>query len=390
MTSASDDPAANFEALTPTGQSGGAASKGGGRPRRPGVSAAMSQDVPGLPVVVLDPWLRESLPDVFGSQEWHAVLISGGLSNITYRLRVEDGRSVILRRPPLGGVLPSAHDMGREFRVLTALADTPVPVPAPLAFCADPDVLGSPFYVMRDVAGRVLRTRADTARLSPHERGVVADALISTLAALHAVEIDAVGLASYGRPEGYVVRQINRWATQWRASRTRELPDMDLLLTRLREGTPRRGDHAIVHGDFRLDNTIVDLNGGQPHIAAVIDWELSTLGDPLADLGMALTYWHDLGDSSRENIPIAVGVTAHEGFPTRRQLSQRYAGLTQRDLTELPFYLAFSSMKLAVILEGVRSRHASGHTVSAGYDEVGDPIPALVALGLSQLAVSRP
>jgi aminoglycoside phosphotransferase (APT) family kinase protein len=340
----------------------------------------VSGDLPGLPFAPVDAWLRAELPEIFRDPSWGAELISGGLSNITYRLRGSDGTTVILRRPPLGGVLPSAHDMVREHRVLTALGDTDVPVPRTLALCTDEAVLGRPFYVMSDVAGQVLSTRSDTAALSPGQRAALSEDLISTLATLHAVDFAAAGLSDYGRPEGYTARQIRRWSEQWARSRTRDLPDMDLLLKRLAADVPEQTSHAVVHGDFRLDNTIVEV----PRVLAVIDWELSTLGDPLADLGLALTYWHDLGDAERELIPVAVGVTAHEGFPTRRRLAERYAELTGRDLSRLPFYLAMGSMKLAVILEGVRARHAGGHTVSGGYEGVGDPVPALVAAGLRQ------
>lgn len=344
----------------------------------------MSPKVPGLPEDAVDQWLRRVLPDLIGRSGWSAEVLSGGLSNITYRLHLKDGATVILRRPPLGGVLQSAHDMAREYRVLTALSPTLVPVPTTLALCSNADVLGYPFYVMSDVRGEVPGTGADTAKLTVGQRAAMSEQLVNTVVALHEVDFDAVGLRDYGRPDGYTARQVRRWGEQWMHSRTRELPDMDRLLAELESRVPGRSDNTIVHGDYRFDNTIFDLTG-PPRIRAVIDWELSTLGDPLADLGMAMTYWHDLGDVERELVPVAVGVTAHEGFGTADQFAHRYAQQTGRDLSLLPFYRGLGSMKLAAILEGVRARHAAGNTVSGGYDDVGDPVPALVAAGLRQL-----
>jgi aminoglycoside phosphotransferase (APT) family kinase protein len=347
----------------------------------------MITDLPGLPALPARRWLLASLPDLDPADDWDAAIVSGGLSNITYRLRIGP-RSYILRRPPLGHVLPRAHDMVREFRILAALWPTVVPVPEPLALCTDPDVIGAPFYVMPEVAGRVLRSAADTGDLDPQTCRQIAEALIRTLADLHAVDADAVGLGDYGRRGGYSARQIRTWTEQWNRSRTRELPDMDALLSALRANIPSRDETAVVHGDFRLDNTIVDVTG-QGRIAAVLDWELSTLGDPLADLGLLLTYWHDRDDDERAQIAVAAGITTRKGFPTADQLAHRYASITGRPLDELPFYSALGAMKLAVILEGVHGRHLTGTTVSDGYDNVGSAVPILVARGLRTLHARR-
>jgi aminoglycoside phosphotransferase (APT) family kinase protein len=343
--------------------------------------AAERVELPGLPYEAVDRWLRAELPELVRDRSWRADVLSGGLSNITYRLHLAGG-PVILRRPPLGGVLPSAHDMKREYRVMSALGATAVPVPRTLALGADPAVLGYPFYVMTQVDGEVLRTAEDTAAVAPEVRAGLARQLVDVLADLHAVDLEAAGLTDYGRPDGYTERQIRRWGEQWERSRTRDLPDMERLLRWLADHVPSRAEGTVVHGDYRLDNTIVDLTGPAPRIAAVVDWELSTLGDPLADLGLALTYWHDRDDADRAAIPVAVGVTAHEGFPTGREFAEAYARRTGRDLGELPFYLALATMKLAVVLEGVHARYVGGHTVSAGYEGVGDAVPALVARGL--------
>lgn len=341
-------------------------------------------DLPGLPAAPVEKWLRSALPSLFGSGPWHAEVIPGGLSNITYRLHLPGG-TVILRRPPLGHVLPRAHDMGREHRVLSALVPTPVPVPEPLALCTDASVLGATFYVMREIPGSVLRLPEDTDRLSPASRGLLAGELVATLADLHACDPDEVGLGDFGRRSGYCARQIRTWSGQWERSRTRDLPDMERLLRLLSSRVPEDSACTIVHGDFRLDNTIVSFAGGVPRVAAVLDWELSTLGDPLADLATMLSYWHDPGDAERGRIPVSVGLTDKPGFPATRTLAWAYASRTGRDISNLPFYTALALMKLAVICEGVHARYLGGQTVGEGYDQVGPGVPLLVARGLRAL-----
>ena len=343
----------------------------------------MTNELPGLPPIAFDEWLRTELPEYVGDGDWDAELISGGLSNITYRVHLSTG-AIIVRRPPLGELLPSAHDMSREYRVLGSLATTPVPVPQVLNFCTDPQVLGQPFYVMAEVPGVVLRSADDTAALTATERASSTESFIETLAELHTLEPDAVGLGDYGRPEGYCSRQIRRWGEQWARSNTRPLPDMDALLVGLADAVPASQRTSIVHGDYRLDNMIVCPSNSY-RVAAVLDWELSTLGDPLADLGMTLTYWHDVGDTERAEIPVAAGITAHDGFPTGRELAETYSRLTGIDLDNLAFYLAFGAMKLAVILEGVNSRYLAGQTVGKGYDKAGQAVPVLVSRGLRHL-----
>ena len=345
----------------------------------------MADDLPGLPAAPVGRWLGEALPGLFDGGPWRAELISGGLSNITYRLWLPGG-TVILRRPPLAHVLPRAHDMAREYRVLRALFGTPVPVPEPLALCSDPDVLGVTFYVMRDVPGSVLRTGTDTEPLSPAVRGELAASLIAVLADLHDVSPDAVGLGDYGRRSGYCVRQIKTWGAQWERSRTRDLPDMDRLLARLAELAPEDSACTIVHGDFRLDNTVVSLPPDEPpRVVAVLDWELSTLGDPIADLATTLSYWHDPGDVERGEIPVSAGLTDHPGFPTAESLAAAYAARTGRDLGNLSFYLGLAWMKLAVICEGVHARYLGGQTLGEGYAKVGPAVPLLAARGLRAL-----
>jgi len=233
----------------------------------------------------------------------------------------------------------------------------------------------------------VLRTPDDTEALSPATRGALADELIATFAELHAVAPDAVGLGDYGRRSGYCVRQIKTWGAQWERSKTRDLPDMETLLARLADVAPEDSECTIVHGDFRLDNTVVSLAPvGAPRIAAVLDWELSTLGDPLADLAVTLSYWHDPGDTERGQIPVGKpGLTDKPGFPTSHSLATAYATRTGRDLGNLSFYMALAWMKLAVIAEGVHARYLGGQTVGPGYEKVGPAVPLLVARGLRTL-----
>jgi aminoglycoside phosphotransferase (APT) family kinase protein len=340
-------------------------------------------DLAGLPAGPARGWLSRNVPEADVSGLWAPEIIAGGLSNITYRLPLPSG-TLILRRPPAGHLLPRAHDVAREYRVLAALAPTPVPVPEPLGFCADPDVIGAPFYVMREVGGDVLRTRADTGRLTAAQRSAVAGELASTLAALHAVDPASAGLGDFGRHGGYCARQLATWGAQWERSRTRDLPEMTKLLAALAERTPADSATSIVHGDYRLDNVIVRL-GVRPRICAVLDWELSTLGDPLADLGTTLAYWHDEGDAERALIPVAAGVTAWPGFPAAAEFASCYAAVSGRELRDLSFYLALGTMKIAVILEGVQARYLAGQAAGPGYDTAGAAVPVLVARGMRQL-----
>lgn len=339
-------------------------------------------DLPGLPGEPTRRWLQGVLGQADG--EYHAEVISGGLSNITYRVRRGTQR-LVLRRPPLGPLLPRAHDMHREYRVLDALSRTPVPVPEVLAYCDDAGVAGAPFYVMRELDGQVVRSVDDAASLNEQQRTEVSDAVLDVLADLHAVDPAAVGLADYGRWGGYAARQIRTWGDQWTRSRTRDLPDMDRLVALLADVVPTDDETTVVHGDYRVDNTMLQLAPG-PRVVGVLDWELSTLGHPVADFATMLTYWHDRGDDERARVSVATGLTALPGFRTTDELAQRYAVRTGRDLARLDFYLALAAMKLGVILEGVHARYLGGRSVGAGYDRVGDAVPVLAARGLRLLA----
>jgi aminoglycoside phosphotransferase (APT) family kinase protein len=310
--------------------------------------------IPGIDLEAVTAWF---LANVAGARPPLAVhQIAGGRSNLTYRVDDAAGASWVLRRPPLHGVLPSAHDMAREHRVIAALAGTPVPVPATFGLCQDPSVTGAPFYVMAYVDGVVPRDEVGVAAsLDEPARARAADSLVDALVALHAVDPERVGLGQLGRHSGYLERQLARWQRQLSQSRTRPLPALDEVHRRLEANLPAQvGPARIVHGDFRLDNVVLSPAG---QVLAVLDWELCTLGDPLADVGLLLVYWAEPGD---QTLPLGTAPTIMAGFPGRAAITEAYATRSGRDLSQLDVYVAFASWKLAVILEGVVARHATG------------------------------
>jgi aminoglycoside phosphotransferase (APT) family kinase protein len=306
-------------------------------------------------------------------------LIAGGKSNLTYR--ITDGASVwALRRPPLAHVLPSAHDMGREFRVISALGGTDVPVARAIALCPDPEVLGAPFYLMSFVDGVVFDQAERLAALTPELARRACEELVDTLLELHSIDPASVGLADFGRPDGYLARQVKRWQAQWRASETSPRPELDELVERLTATMPAQGAPAIVHGDYRLTNVIyrTDVSG----IAAVVDWEMATLGDPLADVGLLAVY-HRLAAVSDGVMP---AMSPANGFLSAEQMAARYADAAGRDLSQLDWYIAFGYYKLAVISEGIHYRYLQGKTVGEGFSQMGDRVPQLLDAALGLLA----
>jgi aminoglycoside phosphotransferase (APT) family kinase protein len=281
--------------------------------------------------------------------------ISGGHSNLTYGVRDAAGKRWALRRPPLGKRLGSAHDMGREHRVVSALANTPVPVAPVAGFCEDESVNEAPFYVMEFVEGPILRGLAEADAFPDQaDRHAIGERVVDTLVDIHAVDPDAVGLGELGRKEDYVARQLHRWQGQWEKSKTRELPAIDAVHERLAARIPEQGPATIVHGDYRLDNMILTPEG---EVAAVVDWELCTLGDPLADVGLLMVYWPEAGE---DDISLGQPATMAPGFPKRDELKARYAERAGRDLSQLDFFVALGYWKLAIILEGVYARYAAG------------------------------
>jgi aminoglycoside phosphotransferase (APT) family kinase protein len=301
----------------------------------------------------VESWFAENVPDARLPLSFER--ISGGHSNLTYRVTDAVGGRWALRRPPLGKRLGSAHDMAREHRVVSALATTEVPVAPVVGICEDESVNEAPFYVMEFVEGPILRGLAE-AEIFPEEgdRRAIGERVADTLVEIHAVDPDAVGLGELGRKEDYVARQLRRWQGQWEKSKTRELETVDEVHERLAARIPEQGPATIVHGDYRLDNMILTPGG---EVAAVVDWELCTLGDPLADVGLLMVYWPDSGE---EATSLGQPANLAPGFPGREELRQRYAERSGRDLSELDFFVALGYWKLAIILEGVYARYAAG------------------------------
>jgi aminoglycoside phosphotransferase (APT) family kinase protein len=331
-------------------------------------------DLPGLDLVRLAAWFDDAVPGKIGGP-LRGQLIAGGRSNLTYE--VTDGiRTWVVRRPPLGHVLATAHDMGREYRVISALRDTGVPVPLTYALCTDPEVTGAPFYVMSKVEGMSYRTVDQLAPVGPGRARVIAERLVATLARLHAVVPAEVGLEDFGRPEGFLARQVRRWKRQLDASRSRPLEGIDQLYAQLAVDPPDGSPPAIVHGDYRLDNVLVSADD---KIAAVVDWEMATLGDPLTDVGLLIVYQRmdRLGDA-----PMASDAP---GYPSVPEVLAHYAASSGRDLSGLGFYIALASFKAAVILEGIHYRYVHGQTVGEGFEEIGAQVEPLVASGLAAL-----
>lgn len=331
----------------------------------------------------VDTWIARNVTGAAPPFEYR--LIAGGRSNLTYIVEDRFGLQFVLRRPPSGHVLESAHDMGREYRIISALAPTPVPVPRPLGFCSDPTVNEAPFYVMEFVDGVILVTEQDAEQhLDRAGRAEAGPALIDVLATLHAIDPDSVRLGDLGRRDGYVHRQLRRWQTQFEKSRTREIPALDKVHRRLQSHVPPQQRTAIVHGDYRLGNCLLGPDGT---VRAVLDWELCTLGDPLADLGWFVAYWIEPGQSA-EHLMGAVPTTA-AGFSSLTSLIELYVRLTGADVTALDFYVALAYWKLACIAEGVYARYRAGvmgnDDIAADPEEVGEQVSMLAdeALALS-------
>ncbi|MEU4145425.1 phosphotransferase family protein [Streptomyces parvulus] len=305
-------------------------------------------------------------------------LIEGGRSNLTYAVTDGTARWVV-RRPPLGHVLATAHDMRREHRVISALHPTNVPVPRPLLLCEDEEVLGAPFYVMEFVEGTPYRTADQLAPLGPERTRAAVLNLVDTLVELHAVDPAEVGLGDFGRPEGFLDRQLRRWAKQLDASRNRDLPGIDELHATLGRELPRSPAPTVVHGDYRLDNVLI--GGEDDTINAILDWEMSTLGDPLTDLGLLVMYSSPLG---MPDSPVSTTAQA-PGHPAPAELVERYAARSGRDVSAVAWYTAFAWFKLAVILEGIHYRYTLGQTVGRGFDRIGDLVPVFIEHGLTTL-----
>jgi aminoglycoside phosphotransferase (APT) family kinase protein len=336
--------------------------------------------LPGLDLRRLRAYLDRVVPGLVGA-ELHAQLFAGGRSNLTYA--VGDGTSRwVLRRPPLGHVLPTAHDMVREHRVLAAVSAAGFPAPRPVLLCTDPEPIGAPFYLMERVDGTVHRDAAGLERLGPAGVHTMVLSLVDVLADLHALVPAEIGLVDFGRPEGFNVRQVSRWKKQLDASRSRAVAGIDELHARLATAVPDGPAGTVVHGDYRLDNVLVTPAGT---VRAVLDWEMSTLGDPLNDVALMLVYagLPLLSTAGRPRSPLSL--PGHPDLPTMVALYARRSG---RDVGDLHWYVGFAAFKLAVILEGVHYRYVHGQTVGGGFETVGALVPRLVAQGHEALGAS--
>jgi len=342
----------------------------------------LTDELPGVELPTLTRWLDETRPGLRHGPLSGAV-IAGGKSNLTYR--ITDGTTTwALRRPPLAHVLPTAHDMVREFRVISALAGTAVPVAPAIALGEDPDVLGAPFYLMGFVDGVVLDHAKRLAALTPRAATRSCELLMDTLVDLHEVDPAAVGLAEFGRPEGFLARQVRRWHQQWQASETRPLDELAATVERLTATMPEQSAPAIVHGDYRLTNVMFapGADGIGDRIAAVVDWEMATLGDPLTDLGLMVVYQ----DLAQQGDTIMPQMRPEAGFLTSEQMIARYAQRSPRDLARLNWYIGFGYFKLAVVAEGIHHRYLAGKTVGEGFDHFGAAVPVLLQAALAALA----
>jgi aminoglycoside phosphotransferase (APT) family kinase protein len=314
----------------------------------------LAESPTGFDVDRVTAWLSEQVADLVPPLRWSQ--LPGGHSNLTYRIEDATGRRFVIRRPPLGPLLPTAHDMRREFTIISALWPTPVPVAEPVAFTDDATVADAPFYVMGWVEGRSLYTADETAEhLRTDEARVRAGlSLMDTLAALHRLDPDAVGLGDLGKRSSYVGRQLHRWYESWNASKDRELPDVDRLHQFLVDRLPEQTKVSVVHGDYGLHNCRVTTHGD---IGAVLDWEISTLGDPLADLAYCINTWEERGDANatRQDAP-----TTLPGFSTRQELITHYGERTDLDVSQLDYYRCFNYWKAVCILQGVYARYRDG------------------------------
>lgn len=332
----------------------------------------MKTEVPGLDVMGLTQWLDAAHPDL-SLGPLNAQVITGGRSNLTYA--VHGARiPLILRRPPLGHVLSSAHDMRREHRVISALAETAVPVPRAIDVVDDSTagaVTGTTFFVMERAPGQVLARPEQNRAYTARGLRTLSFALVEHLADLHMVEPERVELGDFGSPRGYLARQLSTWRRQLDASRSREVPDLDALQDSLAVGLPDDARSGIVHGDYRLDNALVIGTGDDPCISAILDWEMATLGDPLVDLGIFALYW-DIGTvTGSPSGAFLTAVDATAGYPPIDELVDAYAARAGIAVPDLRWYCAFAAYKLAVILEGIHYRYRAGDTIGEGFDSIG-------------------
>jgi aminoglycoside phosphotransferase (APT) family kinase protein len=302
-------------------------------------------------------YLRAALPGLVGPVEIEQ--FPSGHSNLTYLVRV-GSNEIVLRRPPFGNRVKTAHDMGREYRILSKLSGV-YPAPRPLAYCDDESLMGAPFYLMERIPGVILRQAPPAGlTLPPPVTRRLCEAFIDNLARLHQLDFAAIGLADLGRPAGYVERQVSGWSERYRLARTDDIPEVEQIAGWLKARLPEESGAALIHNDYKYDNLVLDADD-LTRIRGVLDWEMSTLGDPLMDLGTALGYWVEPGDSD-EMKALAFGPTALPGSLTRRELAERYADKTGRAAPDLLFYYCFALFKTAVVVQQIYYRYRQGLT----------------------------
>jgi len=338
-------------------------------------SSTGSDSTPGLDLSRLTAFLDSACPGL-AAGPLRAEVIAGGKSNLTY-LVTDGSGSWVVRRPPLGHVLATAHDMSREYRVMSALYGTAVPVPRMIAMCDDPSVMGEPFYVMERMLGVAFRHSKELADLGTERTRMIAERMIDVLLDLHGVDPVEVELEDFGRPAGFLERQVRRWKQQLDASATRELPRAEVLARMLAASVPADAPAAIVHGDYRLDNLLVD---SRDEVTAVVDWEMATIGDPLTDVALLYVYMH----LARVDNAIADAMSA-PGFLTPDEALNRYVQRSPRDTSRMGFYLGLAFFKLAVIVEGIHRRYLDGKTVGDGFSDVGAIVAPLVENGIAAM-----
>lgn len=334
--------------------------------------------------------LGEYLPEAIPGLDTGPVIVEqfpSGYSNLTYLVQV-GSRSLILRRPPPGVKIATAHDMRREYRILSHLRPVYPKVPEPLAYCADADVLGMPFYLMERVEGVILRKGIpDEMVPGPGLTARIADELVDTLAELHAVDYEAAGLGELGRPTGYVTRQIEGWAKRYEEAETDSIPEAGQVSGWLRDSVPERSGASLIHNDFKHDNVVLDP-ADWSKIISVLDWEMATLGDPLMDLGTSLAYWVQ-EDDPPEVLKTRLSPTLWPGTPTRADVVERYARASGRDLHDIVFYYAYGLFKVAVIVQQLHARHLSGRTSDPRYAGLDESVRALCGLAWQSIQKGR-
>lgn len=322
-------------------------------------------------------WLRQTV-DELPAGEIEVRQFSGGQSNPTFCIRIGETDWVLRKQPP-GDLLPTAHDMAREFRVMSAMHTAGVPVARPIALCTDPAVIGTQFYLMERKYGFVVREGIIDEIRDLDMRRTISFALMDAAAQVHAVDYEAVGLGDYGKPHGYVERQVKRWSSQYEQSQTREIEVVPRLRDWLMERVPADTESCVVHGDFRIEN-VMYATDGTGRVEAIMDWEISTLGDPLCDIGYAMAYWLQGYEDSLQTMLIP-NVTMEPGFPTKAEMVAYYEEITGRTVTNLPYYEAFSFFRLACIAQGIMKRYLIGQAKHPRAQLIGEATEMIAQAG---------